>query len=106
MRPQAGIVNIQSKTHAMLRRFFNFLFGNWWLPVALAAAIIGYQYLAERYWSPPPYNPEFPFFAAMLICLSLILLMISVVYQLLHRRWLPALLSTAVVVWAVKYLFL
>lgn len=80
------------------------LFGRWWTPLAVFGLVIGGVYAYER-WGPQSINAavEFPFGRAVAILLACLYLLVSVVYQAATRRWIPAVVTAAVLVWAVRY---
>lgn len=80
------------------------IFDRWWLPPIVFAFALGGVYSYER-WGPHSINAavEFPFGRVLIILLACLYLLISVVYQTVKRRWIPALISVAVLMWAVAY---
>ncbi len=83
------------------------LFSRWWIPLAVFAFVIGGVFAYER-WGPQSINTavEFPVGRAIAILLACLYLLVSLVYQAATRRWIPAVVTAAVLVLAVRYLFI
>lgn len=82
------------------------LFHRWWLPLLVFAAILGGIYAHET-WGSRSVNAavEIPLVPILLLLAAMLYLLVSLLYQLALRRWLPSLLTAIALLWAVNYFF-
>ena len=84
-----------------------FLFDRWWMPLLVFAITLGGIYAYETQ-GPRSVNAAvaIPLIPMLLVALGMLYMLLSLVYQLAMRRWLPAIATAAALVWAVGRFFL